>query len=126
MSIKTIDVEVMKKAVVDALEDVKGFEITVMDVRKLTTMATYMIICNATSTRQAKSLASNVREKLKELGVDVRGTEGEGEGEWVLVDLGDIIVHIMLPTTRAYYNLEQLWGTAESRRQHAKSDSNSM
>lgn len=123
MSIKTIDTEVMKKAVVDALEDIKGFEITVMDVRKLTSMATYMIICNATSTRQAKALADNVREKLKELGVSTRGIEGEKEGEWVLVDLGDIIVHIMLPTTRAYYNLEQLWGAAEGRRQHVKSDS---
>ena len=123
MSTQTMDVEVMKKAVVDALEDVKGFEITVMDVRKLTSMATYMIICNATSTRQAKALADNVREKLKELGVNVRGIEGEKEGEWVLVDLGDIIVHIMLPTTRAYYNLEQLWGAVEGRRQHVKSDS---
>jgi ribosome-associated protein len=123
MSIQTTDIEVMKKAVVDALEDIKGFEITVMDVRKLTSMATYMVICNATSTRQAKALASNVRDKLKELGVNARGIEGEKEGEWVLVDLGDIIVHIMLPTTRAYYNLEQLWGTAEGRRQRAKSDS---
>ena len=72
MSTQTMDVEVMKKAVVDALEDVKGFEITVMDVRKLTSMATYMIICNATSTRQAKALADNVREKLKELGVKAK------------------------------------------------------
>ena len=123
MSIQTMDIEVMKKAVVDALEDVKGFDITVMDVRKLTSMATYMIICNATSTRQAKALADNVREKLKELGVNTRGIEGEKEGEWVLVDLGDIIVHIMLPTTRAYYNLEQLWGVAEGRRKHVKYDS---
>jgi ribosome-associated protein len=116
MSTKPLDVEVMKKAVIDALEDIKGYEIAVMDVRKLTSMATYMIICNATSTRQAKALANNVREKLKELGADVRGTEGEKEGEWVLVDLGEIIVHVMLPTTRAYYNLEQLWGAAEGRR----------
>lgn len=118
-----MDIELMKQAVVDALEDIKGYDIAVMDVRKLTTMASYMIIANATSTRQAKALANNVREKLKELGVDIRGTEGEKEGEWVLVDLGDIIVHIMLPATRAYYNLEQLWGAAESRRQHVKSDS---
>ena len=110
------DVEVMKQAVIDALEDVKGYEIAVMDVRKLTSMATYMIICNATSSRQAKALANNVREKLKEIGAEVRGTEGEKEGEWVLVDLGEIIVHVMLPTTRAYYNLEQLWGAAEGRR----------
>ena len=112
-----MDIEVMKQAVVDALEDIKGYEITVMDVRKLTSMATYMVIANASSTRQAKALADNVREKLKELGADVQGVEGDKEGEWVLVDLGDIIVHIMLPATRAYYNLEQLWGAAQDRRQ---------
>lgn len=112
-----MDIEVMKQAVVDALEDIKGFDITVMDVQKLTSMTQYMIIASATSTRQAKSLADNVREKLKELGADVRGVEGEKEGEWVLVDLGDIIVHIMLPATRAYYNLEQLWGAVEQQRQ---------
>ena len=111
-----MDTEAMKQAVVDALEDIKGYDITVMDVRKLTSMATYMIIANASSTRQAKALANNVREKLKEQGADLRGIEGEKEGEWVLVDLGDIIVHIMLPATRAYYNLEQLWGAAEDRR----------
>jgi ribosome-associated protein len=115
-----MDLETMKKAVVDALEDIKAFDITVMDVRKLTSMASYMIIANATSSRQAKALANSVREKLKELGADIRGTEGEKEGEWVLVDLGEIIVHIMLPATRAYYNLEQLWGEAETRRGHVK------
>ena len=112
-----MDIEVMKQAVVDALEDIKGYEITVMDVRKLTSMATYMIIANASSTRQAKALADHVREKLKELGADLQGVEGEKEGEWVLVDLGEIIVHILLPATRAYYNLEQLWGAAQDRRQ---------
>ncbi len=115
-----MDLETMKRAVVDALEDIKAFDITVMDVRKLTSMASYMIIANATSSRQAKALANSVREKLKELGADIRGTEGEKEGEWVLVDLGDIIVHIMLPATRAYYNLEQLWGETETRRGHIK------
>ena len=112
-----MDIEVMKQAVVDALEDIKGYEITVMDVRKLTSMATYMVIANASSTRQAKALADNVREKLKGLGADVQGVEGDKEGEWVLVDLGEIIVHIMLPATRAYYTLEQLWGAAQDRRQ---------
>ena len=112
-----MDIEVMKQAVVDALEDIKGYEITVMDVRKLTSMATYMVIANASSTRQAKALADNVREKLKGLGADVQGVEGDKEGEWVLVDLGEIIVPIMLPATRAYYNLEQLWGAAQDRRQ---------
>ncbi len=106
----------MKDAVVDALEDIKGFDISVLDVRKMTSLTSYMIICSANSTRQAKSLADNVREKLKEKGVDIRSVEGEKEGEWVLVDLDDIIVHIMIPTTRAYYNLEQLWSETENRR----------
>ena len=121
-----MDIEVMKQAVVDALEDIKGYDITVMDVRKLTAMASYMVIANASSTRQAKALADNVREKLKELGADVQGVEGEKEGEWVLVDLGDIIVHIMLPATRAYYNLEQLWGAAQDRRQGSAQPSPSV
>jgi ribosome-associated protein len=112
--------ENMKLAVVDAIEDIKGFDISVMDVRKLTSMTNYMIVASANSSRQAKAVADNVREKLKEKGYHIRGTEGEKEGEWVLVDLDDIVVHIMVPTTRAYYNLEQLWGEAESRRSHIK------
>ncbi len=114
--------EAMKLAVVDAIEDIKGFDITVMDVRKLTSMTSYMIVASANSSRQAKAVADNVREKLKEKGYAIRGTEGEKEGEWVLVDLDDIVVHIMVPTTRAYYNLEQLWGEAELRRGHIKAE----
>lgn len=112
--------ETMKLAVIDAIEDIKGFDISVMDVRKLTSLTNYMIVASATSSRQAKAIADNVREKLKEKGYEIRGTEGEKEGEWVLVDLDDIVVHIMVPATRAYYNLEQLWGEAESRRSHIK------
>jgi len=110
----------VKDAVVDALEDIKGFDITVLDVQKLTSMTSYMVVCSANSSRHAKSLADNVCVKLKEKGIDVRGLEGEKEGEWVLVDLDDIIVHIMLPATRAYYNLEQLWSEAETRRSASK------
>ncbi len=112
--------DTMKAAVIDALEDIKGFDIAVMDVRKLTNMTSYMIVCSATSSRQAKAIGDNVREKMKEKNYAIRGTEGEKEGEWVLVDLNDIVVHIMVPTTRAYYNLEQLWGDAEARRGHIK------
>lgn len=112
--------DTMKTAVIDALEDIKGFDITTMDVRKLTNMTSYMIVCSATSSRQAKAMGDNVREKLKEKGYEIRGTEGEKDGEWVLVDLNDIVVHIMVPATRAYYNLEQLWGDAEARRGHIK------
>lgn len=113
---QAFDLEKIKLAVVDAIEDIKGFDISVMDVREMTSLASYMIVASASSSRQTKAIANNVLEKLKELGVNARGTEGEREGEWVLVDLGDIIVHIMLPTTRAYYNLEQLWGAAEDTR----------
>jgi ribosome-associated protein len=112
--------DTMKAAVVDALEDIKGFDIAIMDVRKLTNMTSYMIVASATSSRQAKAMGDNVREKMKEKGYNIRGTEGEKEGEWVLVDLNDIVVHIMVPATRAYYNLEQLWGDAEARRGHIK------
>ncbi len=115
-----LNLEEMKLAIIDALEDIKAFDITVMDVRKLTSMTSYMIVASANSTRQAKAIADNVRDKLKEKGVDIRGTEGEQDGEWVLVDLNDIVVHIMIPASRAYYNLEQLWGEAEVRRNPPK------
>ncbi len=114
--------EGLKLAVIDAIEDIKGFDITVMDVRKLTSMTSYMIVASATSSRQAKAIADNIREKIKEKGYAIRGTEGEKDGEWVLVDLNDIVAHIMVPTTRAYYNLEQLWGEAETRRGHITAD----
>lgn len=112
--------ETMKTAVIDAIEDIKGFDISVMDVRKLTNITNYMIVASATSSRQAKAIADNVREKIKEKGYEIRSTEGEKDGEWVLVDLEDIVVHIMVPATRAYYNLEQLWSETESRKGHIK------
>lgn len=118
--VETAYLDAMKQAVIDALEDIKGFDIAVMDVRKLTNITNYMIVASATSSRQAKAMGDNVREKMKEKGYDIRGTEGEKEGEWVLVDLNDIVVHIMVPATRAYYNLEQLWTEGEGRRSHIK------
>ena len=80
--------EEMKLAVVDALEDIKAFDITIMDVQKLTSMTNYMIVASANSTRQCKAVADNVRKKLKEKGADIRGTEGEQEGEWGIGRLG--------------------------------------
>ncbi|HEY3326976.1 MAG TPA: ribosome silencing factor [Novimethylophilus sp.] len=115
-----MNLEEMKQAVVDALEDVKATEISVLDVSGLTSVTSFMIIASGSSNRQTRALADNVQKKLKEKGAQIYGVEGEQEGEWVLVDLGDIVVHIMLPATRDYYNLEQLWGAAESRRQSAK------
>ncbi|WP_229007697.1 ribosome silencing factor [Methylophilus sp. Leaf408] len=113
---KTLPLEDIKAAVVDALEDIKAFDITVMDVRQMTTVTSYMIVASGNSTRQCKAIADNVREKLKEKGVDTRGIEGEKDGEWVLLDLGEIVIHVMVPATRAYYNLEQLWSESQSRR----------
>ena len=102
-------VATIKKNVIKALEDIKGFDIIELDVRKLTSITDYMIIASASSTRQTRALANNVQDKMKELNVEIVGIEGEGEGDWVLVDIGDIIIHIMTPTTRAYFNLEELW-----------------
>lgn len=102
--------ETMKKAVVAALEDIKARDIVVMNVKKLTSMTDYMIVASADSNRQTRALSDNVQKKLKEQGAQVLGVEGEETGEWVLVDLGAVVVHIMQSKTREYYNLEQLWG----------------
>jgi ribosome-associated protein len=103
-------VEAMKQAAVEALEEIKAKDITVLDVRKMTSLFDYMIVATGESARQTKALANNVQERLRELGARVQGLEGEQTGEWVLVDLGDVIVHVMQPAVRAYYDLEQLWG----------------
>ena len=99
----------IKKHVISALEDIKAFDIVSLNVKKLTSISDFMIIASASSTRQTKALARNIKDKMSTFGVKVVGIEGETEGEWVLVDLGDIIIHIMTPTTRAYFNLEELW-----------------
>ena len=101
--------EKLVKIVVDALEDIKAYEIDVINVSKITSMFEYIIIASADSSRQTKSLANNVQEKVKAAGGRVYSMEGEQTGEWLLVDLGDVIVHIMLPVAREYYNLKALW-----------------
>src|SRR5689334_19528526 len=107
------------KTAVAALEDIKARDITVPDVRKLTSLYDTLIIATAESPRQVKALSQHVREALKKAGTTIVGVEGEQTGEWVLVDGGDIVVHIMQPATRAYYNLEELWTPLKGRR-HAK------
>jgi ribosome-associated protein len=99
----------LNQIIVNSLEDIKAFDITVIDVRKKTSIADYMIIASANSNRQTKALARHLKDTLKDIGKSVTNIEGEGDGEWVLVDLNDVLVHIMLPTTRAYFNLEELW-----------------
>ena len=97
------------KAAVSALDDIKGRDIVVLDVRRLTSLFDRIIIASADSTRQSRALSNHLREKLKALGARVYGVEGERAGEWILVDLGAVVVHIMQPTARKYYNLEGLW-----------------
>jgi len=110
MNFTMLNIEEKTQAVVAALEDVKGQDIQVIDTSKLSSLFERMVIASAQSTRQTKALADHVEEQLKALGVSVLGVEGGDSGEWVLVDLGDVVVHIMQPPVRAYYNLEELWG----------------
>lgn len=95
--------------VIRALEDMKGQEIRVLDVRGKTPLADFMVIASGTSNRHVKSLADSVAIKAKESGVKPLGIEGQDGQEWVLVDLNDVIVHVMLPKVRDFYNLEKLW-----------------
>jgi len=96
-------------ATVAALEDIKARDIVVLDVRRLTALFDKVIIASADSARQGRALSDNLQKKVKALGVKIYGVEGEQTGEWILVDLGDIVVHIMQPAIRKYYNLEELW-----------------
>lgn len=104
-----MDIRKLQKIVVSALEDIKGEDIEVINTSKLTSLFDYIVIATGNSNRQVKSLANNVVVKVKEAGGDVVSSEGEDGGEWVLVDLGDIVVHVMQANVRAYYNLEELW-----------------
>ena len=104
-----LTLEEKTQAVVAALEDVKAADITVLDTSKLSSMFERVVIASAQSTRQTKALADNVEAQLKEHGEKTNGIEGADTGEWVLVDLGDVVVHIMQPAVRTYYNLEELW-----------------
>lgn len=105
------------KTVEDALAELKAQDVVRIDVRELTGVTDYMIIASGGSNRQVGALADNVIEKVKERGLRPMGIEGKESGEWVLVDLGDIVVHIMQPATRQFYDLEKLWQSAESRRE---------
>ena len=100
----------LQRLVIDALEDIKGQDITVFNTTHLSDLFDRVILASATSNRQTRAMASHVAEKAKLAGATVLSVEGAEAGEWVLVDLGDVVVHIMQPAVRAYYSLEEIWG----------------
>ena len=103
----------LREAVLGALKELKGREPVVLDVRPLTTITDLMVVVSGTSTRHVQALARRAVERAREAGFRPVGVEGEREAEWILVDLGDLVLHVMLPETRAFYELEKLWGLAE-------------
>ena len=115
-----MDIKKLQTLVFDALEDVKGQDIQVFDTTEITSLFDRVCVVSGTSNRQTKALAASVRDKVKENGGDIVGMEGEVTGEWVLVDLGDMVVHIMQPAIRAYYRLEEIWGGKEVKMGAAK------
>ena len=105
-----MDLRTKERVVVEALEDVKGYDIQVFNTARLPSMFERVVIATGTSNTQVRALADRVQERVREQGSRVYGVEGESSGEWVLVDLGDVVVHIMHPTVREFYNLEEIWG----------------
>jgi len=101
--------ESLVQLAISALEDLKGADITTIDVRGKTSVTDFMVIASGTSSRHVKSLADNVLEKVKEQGVRPLGSEGLDGGEWALLDLGDVVVHVFRPEVRSFYNLERMW-----------------
>jgi ribosome-associated protein len=105
--------EQMRQEIVQALADAKGQDIKVLDVRQVTDFTDYMIIASGTSSRHVQTLADKICVRMKELGHMPIGREGEAVGDWVLVDFGDVVAHLMRPQVRDLYNLEKLWGDGE-------------
>jgi ribosome-associated protein len=104
------DVQKLQRTVVDALEDVKAQDLVVFDTEHLSSLFERVIVASGTSNRQTKALASSVRDKVRDAGFGKPRIEGEDNGEWIIVDCGAVVVHVMQPTIRGYYNLEEIWG----------------
>ena len=111
-----MDIRKLQRAIVDGLEDVKAQDIRVFDTEHLSPLFERVIVASGTSNRQTKALASSVRDSVKSQGMQVLRTEGEDNGEWIIVDCGAAVVHVMQPAIRQYYNLEELWESAASAR----------
>ena len=107
---KTLTTLAKKRLVIAALEDIKALDIQAIDVRKLTAIFDWIVVASAQSARQTKALARHVHDELRQAGSVIVGTEGEASGDWILVDAGDVVAHVMQPAVRQYYNLEELWG----------------
>jgi ribosome-associated protein len=105
-----MDIRKKQRLVVEALEDVKGRDIVVYNTARMPSMFERVVIASGDSNRQVRALADHVQDRIREEGSRVYGVEGEASGEWVLVDLGDVVVHIMHPAVRDFYNLEEVWG----------------
>ena len=118
----TQQVEALKTFVLEALDDMKAMDVTVMDVRGKTSVTDWIVIATGSSTRHVKSIANNIVTSAKEKNRRVLGIEGENEGEWVLVDMGDVIVHVMQQQVRDFYDLESLWAVDAIRRKEAGQD----
>lgn len=116
----TMSASALRDFAVTVLEDMKGEQIQVIDLTGRNAFADYLVIASGTSTRQVKAMAERLVERAKQSGMRPMGIEGEREGEWVLVDLCDVVVHVMLPQTRAFYSLEKLWSTPPSTRSNAR------
>jgi len=110
-----MDISQLEALVVSALEDIKGKDIQVIDTTRLSALFDRVIVASAESGRQTRALARHVIDKAREAGCELIGVEGEGTGEWVLVDLGSVVVHVMQPAVRSYYNLEELWAASPAR-----------
>ena len=117
---KTADVIALQSLVVDALEDVKGKDIVVFDTEHLSALFERVIIVSGSSNRQTKALASSVRDQLRDAGYPKPRVEGEANGEWIIVDCGSAVVHVMQPIIREYYRLEEIWGEKPVRIRLAK------
>lgn len=109
-------IEALQALVVRSLEDMKGVDLRVMDVREMTTVTDVMVVVSGNSARHVRALAEELVRNVKEAGIQPLGVEGEDQGEWVLVDLADVVVHIMRPQMRDFYNLEKLWSVTDEAR----------